>query len=138
MQDGIDLITAVVSCPPTARRLVSRLWNSFVSELNPPPQDFVAELAQSYLERTFDLRYLMRRLLYSGEFRSESNYFTKYSWPAEFVARGLTEVGWNGISVNDAVSQKVNMGQVLYEPPDVAAWEQGAGWDLDWRHARPD
>jgi hypothetical protein len=22
----------------------------------------------------------------------------------------------------------VNMGQVLYEPPDVAGWEQGAGW----------
>jgi hypothetical protein len=70
----------------------------------------------------------MRRLLNSADFRSEANYFTKYSWPAEFVARGLKEVGWNGFSVNDAVSQMVNMGQVLYEPPDVAGWEQGAGW----------
>ena len=70
----------------------------------------------------------MRRLLRSAEFRSEANYFTRYSWPAEFVARGLKEVGWSGFSVNDAVSQMVNMGQVLYEPPDVAGWEQGPGW----------
>jgi hypothetical protein len=26
------------------------------------------------------------------------------------------------------VSQMINMGQVLYEPPDVAGWEQGPGW----------
>jgi hypothetical protein len=70
----------------------------------------------------------MRRLLRSADFRSEANYFTKYSWPAEFVARSLKEVGWNGFTVNDAVSQMVNMGQVLYEPPDVAGWEQGPGW----------
>jgi uncharacterized protein (DUF1800 family) len=128
LQDGIDLITAVVSYPPTARRLVTRLWNSFVSELNPPPDELVADLAQSYMDHNYDLRLLMRRLLNSADFRSEANYFTKYSWPAEFVARGLKEVGWNGFSVNDAVSQMVNMGQVLYEPPDVAGWEQGAGW----------
>ena len=30
--------------------------------------------------------------------------------------------------MNDAVGQMVNMGQVLYEPPDVAGWEQGPGW----------
>ncbi len=128
MQDGIDLITAVVSYPPTARRLVSRLWNYFVSELNPPPDELVNELADAYLANNFDLRLVMRRLLRSADFKSEANYFTKYSWPAEFVARSIKEVGWSGFSVNDAVTQMVNMGQVLYEPPDVAGWEQGPGW----------
>ena len=128
MQDGIDLITAVVSYPATARRLVTRLWNYFVSELNPPPDEFVNELADAYLANNYDLRLVMRRMLRSADFRSEANYFTKYSWPAEFVARSLKEVGWTGFSVNDAVSQMVNMGQVLYEPPDVAGWEQGPGW----------
>ncbi|MCX6549714.1 MAG: DUF1800 family protein, partial [Acidobacteria bacterium] len=32
IQDGIDLITAVVRHPETARRMVRRLWNNFVSE----------------------------------------------------------------------------------------------------------
>ena len=128
MQDGIDLITAVVSYPATARRLVTRLWNYFVSEINPPPEEFVNELADAYLANNFDLRLVMRRLLRSADFRSEANHFTRYSWPAEFVARSLKEVGWAGFSVNDAVGQMVNMGQVLYEPPDVAGWEQGPGW----------
>ena len=128
MQDGIDLITAVVSYPPTARRLVARLWNYFVSELNPPPEALVNELADAYLANNFDLRLVLRRMLQSADFKSEANYFTKYSWPAEFVARSLKEVGWSGFSVNDAVGQMVNMGQVLYEPPDVAGWEQGPGW----------
>jgi uncharacterized protein (DUF1800 family) len=128
MQDGIDLITAVVSYPATARRLVARLWNYFVSEINPPSEDLVNELADAYLANNYDLRLVMRRLLRSADFRSEANYFTKYSWPAEFIGRSLKEIGWNGFSVNDAVSQMVNMGQVLYEPPDVAGWEQGPGW----------
>jgi uncharacterized protein (DUF1800 family) len=128
MQDGIDLITAVVSFPATARRLVTRLWNYFVSELNPPPEAFVDELAGVYLSSGCNLRPVVGRLLRSADFKSEANYFTKYSWPAEFVARSIKEVGWNGFTVNDAVGQMVNMGQVLYEPPDVAGWEQGAGW----------
>ena len=128
MQDGIDLITAVASYPATARRLVTRLWNFFASELNPPPEELVGELADAFLASSFDLRVVIRRLLRSADFRSESNYFTKYSWPAEFVARSVKEVGWAGFSVNDAVGQMVNMGQVLYEPPDVAGWEQGPGW----------
>ena len=128
MQDGIDLITAVVSYPATARRLVSRLWNYFVSELNPPPEDLVNELADAYLANNYDLRLVMRRLLRSADFKSEANYFTKYSWPAEFIDRSIKEIGWSGYTVNDAVSQMVNMGQVLFEPPDVAGWEQGPGW----------
>jgi uncharacterized protein (DUF1800 family) len=128
MQDGIDLITAVVGNQATARRLVTRLWNYFVSEINPPTEEFVDDLAGAYLSSGYNIRAVMRRLLRSADFRSEANYFTKYSWPAEFVARSLKEVGWNGFTVNDAVSQMVNMGQVLYEPPDVAGWEQGPGW----------
>jgi uncharacterized protein (DUF1800 family) len=128
IQDGIDLITAVVSHPATARRLASRLWNYFVSEINAPSEEFVNEIANVYLSSNFDLRRTVGRILRSPEFRAEENHFTKYSWPAEFVARSIKEVGWNGLTVNDAVTQMVNMGQVLYEPPDVAGWEQGAGW----------
>lgn len=128
LQDGIDLITAVTGNPQTARRLAARLWSFFVSEINPPTEEFLAGVAQAYLESGYDLRTVMRHVLRSADFRSEPNYFTKYSWPAEFVVRSLKEVGWSGFALSDAVSQMVNMGQVLFEPPDVAGWDQGAGW----------
>jgi len=33
-----------------------------------------------------------------------------------------------GFSVDSARSAMINMGQQLYEPPDVNGWETGAGW----------
>lgn len=46
----------------------------------------------------------------------------------EFVARAIKEVGWNGFSVNDALTPLANMGQQLFEPPDVNGWDVGPGW----------
>ena len=128
IQDGIDLISAVASHPETAKRLVRRLWNFFVSEMAEPPADFVQDLADAYLQSDLDLRVLMRRMIRSHEFSDPSNYYSRYSWPVETVVRSIKEVGWVGYSLNDAVNQLINMGQQLFEPPDVAGWELGPGW----------
>jgi uncharacterized protein (DUF1800 family) len=128
IQDGIDLITAVVSHPETAKRLVGRLWNTFVSEINAPSDRFLTDVARLYLTNGYNIRGVLDMILRSPEFRDERQYFTRYSWPAEFIARAIKEVGFAGFSVDTAVSQMINMGQVLYEPPDVAGWEQGPGW----------
>ena len=50
------------------------------------------------------------------------------AWPAEFVVRAFKDVGWSGFSVNDALTPLSNMGQILYEPPDVSGWDQGQSW----------
>ena len=54
--------------------------------------------------------------------------FRRYSWPVEFVVRAIKETGWRGFSVNSALTPLTNMGQQLYEPPDVNGWELGAEW----------
>jgi len=48
--------------------------------------------------------------------------------PVEFVARAMKEVGPAGFSVANALGPLVNMGQQLFEPPDVNGWEPGPGW----------
>ena len=70
----------------------------------------------------------MREVLLSPEFWDQSAYFARYSWPVEFVVRALKDVGWTGFSVNDALTPLSNMGQILYEPPDVAGWDAGQAW----------
>jgi hypothetical protein len=37
-------------------------------------------------------------------------------------------VGFVGFSVGDLLTPMVNMGQQLFEPPDVAGWELGPDW----------
>ncbi len=71
---------------------------------------------------------MVRMLLLSPQFKDPSNYYKRYSWPVEFVVRSLKEVGWNGFSVNSALNPLINMGQQLFEPPDVNGWELGPGW----------
>jgi uncharacterized protein (DUF1800 family) len=55
-------------------------------------------------------------------------FFTRYSWPAEFVVRSMKEAGWTGFSVGSALSPLINMGQELLEPPNVAGWVLGQSW----------
>ena len=42
--------------------------------------------------------------------------------------RSIKETGFTGLSVDAAMTPLVNMGQQLYEPPDVNGWALGAEW----------
>lgn len=127
MQDGIDLINALARHPATGRRLARRLWNYFISEVKEAPDAFVERVAAVYYQ-AYDMKAVVQTVLTSPEFFDPSNYFSRYAWPVEYVVRAIKEVGWNGYSVNNAITPLANMGQQLFEPPDVNGWELGGGW----------
>ena len=74
------------------------------------------------------MKSVVRLILTSPEFSDPANYWARYSWPVEFVVRLIKEVGWVGYSVNSTLTPLANMGQQLFEPPDVAGWALGAEW----------
>jgi uncharacterized protein (DUF1800 family) len=127
LQDGLDLISACARHPETARRLARRLYAFFVSETAAAPDDFVSRLAGVFAAG-YDMRAVMRALLTSHEFVQEDSRYARYAWPVEFVVRSIKEAGWVGFSVNDVLTPLSNMGQQLFEPPDVNGWETGRGW----------
>jgi uncharacterized protein (DUF1800 family) len=128
MQDGIDLINALAIHPETANRLARRLWTWFVSELHAPDPDFVASIAGTYLKHDTMIKPVIRAVLLSPQFTSATSRYARYGWPVEFVVRSLKEVGHIGFSVDSARTPLVNMGQQLFEPPDVNGWDVGPGW----------
>jgi uncharacterized protein (DUF1800 family) len=128
MQDGLDLINALAIHPETARRLARRLWTWFVSEIEPPDEEFVDTISQTYLKNNTNMKPVVRAVLLSSHFLSSARHYQRYAWPVEFVVRSLKEVGRVGFSVDTALTPLVNMGQQLYEPPDVNGWELGPGW----------
>jgi uncharacterized protein (DUF1800 family) len=128
MQDGIDLITALASHPETARRLATKLYGYFVSETNPPGPRVIDTLAAVYLQNDTAIAPVLRRIFTSPEFRSPESFFTRYSWPIEFVVRAMKETGWHGFSAAKVLSPLVNMNQELFDPPDVAGWSLGQPW----------
>ena len=128
IQDGFDLILALAYHPLTARRLARRFWTWFISETEPAPESFVNEIAGVYLGNRTSIRATLRAVLASSEFNDENRAFQRYAWPVEFVVRSLREIGHAGFSANDALTPLLNMGQVLYEPPDVNGWDLGLSW----------
>jgi uncharacterized protein (DUF1800 family) len=127
-QDALDFVLALVRNPATARRIATRLYKFFVNETANPDEALVTAMANTYLGNNYNIKAMLRTLVNSQQFRDPASFFQRYSWPAEFVVRSIKEVGWNGFSVNSALTPMTNMGQQLYEPPDVNGWELGAGW----------
>lgn len=128
LQDGLDLINAVARHPATGPRLARKLYAYFVSEVGTPDERLIGDLSRIYYESNFEMKPVVQHLLRSSAFLSESNRYARYSWPAEFVVRAIKEVGWTGFSVNDVLTPMANMGQQLFEPPDVNGWDLGQGW----------
>lgn len=128
MQDGYDLIDALARHPATARRLASKLYAYFISETSDPDEGLIDALAAAYLQSGFNIKMVLRRLFASSAFLNERAIFGRYSWPVEYVVRAIKETGWNGFSVDSAMTPLVNMGQQLYEPPDVNGWALGPDW----------
>jgi uncharacterized protein (DUF1800 family) len=128
MQDGLDLIDALARHPETARRLARRLWTWFVSDVEAPDETWVETMAGIYLANDTQIRPVMRALFLSAQFRSTTRQFSRYAWPVEYVVRAMKEVGYVGFSVNDTLTPMLNMGQQLYEPPDVNGWALGPAW----------
>ena len=127
-QDAVDFITALARHPQTARRLAAKLWYFFVSEVHAPEEGFVQNVASVYLQNGTQMRPGVRSILRSPWFLEPERLHARYSWPAEFVARAIKETGWNGFSVDAARTPLTNMGQTLFEPPDVNGWDLGRGW----------
>ena len=127
-QDALDLILALGRHPATARRLATRLYKFFVNETSEPNEAMVSQLANAYLGNNYTIKPVLRILFNSSQFRDPANFYQRYSWPVEFVVRAIKETGWTGFTVNSAITPLTNMGQQLYEPPDVNGWDTGPGW----------
>jgi uncharacterized protein (DUF1800 family) len=127
-QDAADLVFALARHPATARRLATRLYKFFVNETSEPDPALVNAMANAYLGNNYTIKPMLRTLFYSAQFRDPANFFQRYSWPVEFVVRAIKETGWTGFTVNSAMTPLSNMGQQLYEPPDVNGWATGPEW----------
>ena len=99
-----------------------------MSDLESPDPAFVEGVADTYLRSDTSMRAVMRYILHSRWFTHQGNFYARYSWPAEFVAKTIKEMGWAGFSVDSARGPLTNMGQTLFEPPNVAGWQLGRAW----------
>ncbi len=125
--DGDDVIRILLAQPAAARFIVRKLLREFVSEAETPPDRLIEPLARQYRESDYDTGLLMRRILSSRLFFSETAYRQRIKSPAEFVVgtlRGLEAK----VAMPELVTMMSGLGQDLFAPPNVAGWAGGKTW----------
>ncbi len=120
-----DIIDIILKQPAAAPFLATRLLRYFVTP-NPAPET-VSAMANVLTRTNFSTREAIRALLNLPEFQDPANYRGLIKSPAEFLASTVRTLG----ARSDArlfPYAMVPMGQILFDPPNVAGWPGGAAW----------
>ena len=126
--DGEDVIDIIVQQPATARFLAGKLYNFFVSD-EPPTEEAIQTLSDSYFQSHYDIRSVMR-VLFNSEFFKQAR-FAKVKSPAELVAGVLRLVeDYREVKpgLMELAMEAKYIGQELLNPPTVEGWHTGKEW----------
>ncbi len=126
--NGEDVVRIVANHPSTAKYMVTKLWNFFVSPKI--PEATLAELESFWARTQGNIRDLLREILGSEEFYAPENRYALIKTPLELVIGSLRA----SQAVLDPVHEKAlsavlsRMAQIPFFPPDVSGWDG----DIDW------
>ena len=127
--NGDDIIEIIFKQPAHPKFIVRKLFRFFVYDN--PEEATITRFADIYTKSGFNIKELVRQLLLSSEFRSDRAYKTLIKSPLEYVIGVLRTLSARVYDVQ--VWKTFNwaleaMGQVVYDPPNVAGWAGGTTW----------
>jgi uncharacterized protein (DUF1800 family) len=123
--DGAGIVEIIYRQPACARFWATALLNWFV--YNDPEPELADAVAQLLRANDFRLAPVLSVLLRSNVFYSARAYRALVKSPVEFVVGTYNAFGIGEIGA-PALGALAQMGQVLFEPPNVAGWPGGAAW----------
>lgn len=124
--NGEDIIDFILEERQTARFLAQKLYRYFVNET--PNESAIEGIANRLYESNYDLRITMRYVLDSTWFYDAENVGNRIKSPIELLV-GLSKTLHVKFEDPKAIilPQRA-LGQVLFQPPNVAGWPSGKGW----------
>lgn len=123
--DGTDIVDRIYRQPACARFWAQSLLGFFVySDAEP---ELVDALAMVIRKNDFNLAPVLSTLLQSNVFYSERAYRSLVKSPVEFVVGTYNALGISNVDAS-VLRPLAQMGQVLFEPPNVAGWPGGTNW----------
>jgi len=123
--NGRDVVDIIFKQPASASFFANSLLNFFV--YNGPEPQLVEAVAKLIRKNDYNLKPVMSTLLRSNVFYSSRAYRALVKSPAEFVIG--TYKAFDAKQIDDRAQRAlVQMGQILFYPPNVAGWPGGANW----------
>ncbi|MBO0745278.1 MAG: DUF1800 family protein, partial [Candidatus Dormibacteraeota bacterium] len=92
-----------------------------------PDAAFVSWLAQRFRKSRYDVRSLFWDLFTSDQFSADAGYRMLVKRPIEFMVSALKALGGQNLA-RLAVTSSLDLGEALFDPPDVGGWPQNDAW----------
>src|SRR2546423_9141620 len=115
---GDDIVEMLVPLRATAERLSTRLF-TFFAYPNPEPA-IVQHLADTFQHSRYNVGAVVREIFTLDAFYSARAYRALVKSPAELVAAVLKSTAPDSTAFTPATAGMAPMGQVLFDPPNVA------------------
>lgn len=124
---GDDLVNLLLDQPATARFISLKLFEFFAHK--EPGSETVDSLASVLRTNQYELGPMLKNLFLSEVFYSEAAMGTQIKSPTQLVVGMLRDVGIKQAANYGEIDGMIqNMGQQLFEPPDVKGWREGRSW----------
>jgi uncharacterized protein (DUF1800 family) len=131
--DGDDIVEMILKKPACATYIAGRFWKFFVQE--EPDQAVAIALGNILRSNQYELRPMLRAMLTSRAFYSPEVIGAQVKSPVQ-LATGIVRLLGMTIPADDAAPMNAlriwqsfrQMGQVLFEPPNVKGWPGGRAW----------
>lgn len=124
---GDDLVRLILEQPATSRFVARRMFE-FLAYFDPDPAA-IDSLAGVLHTHKYEVEPMVRNLLLSAEFYGDRSRASEIKCPVQLVVGMLRDLGVKkGIDYGQLDASIRDMGQDLFEPPDVKGWRYGREW----------
>jgi len=125
--DGDDLIDLILEKPQAATFIAAKFWRVLVGDANVDDSRITAH-ADAFRQSNYDIKTLYQSILLSEDFWHTDNRATIVQSPVELVIGTMRSTGIIPASWQTLPSMLAQMGQQLFDPPNVAGWPGGKAW----------
>ncbi|MCP4730584.1 MAG: DUF1800 family protein [Roseibacillus sp.] len=124
---GDDLVTLILEQPATAQFIASKLFKFFACQ--EPATETVERLGSVLRVNEYELAPMLKNMFLSQEFYNPQALGTQIKCPVQLVIGMLRDTGVKQVTDCRVLEQGMReMGQALFEPPDVKGWRYGREW----------
>lgn len=124
--NGDDVIKLILNKSECPAYIVTRIYKFFVNENVDPIR--IKELETGFVESGFHIGELMKTIFSSKWFVNNQNVGSKIKSPVELISGISRTFNLRFIDSTFRLNLYSVMGQVLFNPPNVAGWPGGKSW----------
>jgi len=124
--NGSDVVKLIFRKDRCADFMAEKVWEFFAYEN--PDDEIVVWLGKVLRDADYEMKPLLKAVFLSAEFYSEKAVGTQIKCPVQYLVQMLKELEMESPPMGLAITGQVQLGQVLFMPPNVAGWDWGKAW----------